>query len=577
MGALEQYFGGILSGDIVACEKMRLVAKRIVEAYANPGVYHFDQEIADCHTGFIERFCKIPSGRLGQPLKLELFQKAILEVVFGFVDVAGLRQIQEVLWIMGRKNAKTTTLGAVANDVTVNDNEGSPQTYFIATKQEQAMLGWAACYKMVRQSPDLRRHIRKDIHGLSCDFNFGTIRTLASNTKSLDGLDVHCGVIDELAAIQNRDIYDLVKQGMAARSQPLLFTISTNGFVRECIFDAQYAYATEWLYDKLSEPTDRFIAFIYELDDRAEWDKEDCWIKANPGLGTIKSLDFLRGSVAKAKDDPAYKPTVMVKDFNLIENTATAWLTYTDVLCVEPDPDKPGDSRPARYEFDAMHFRYGIGGFDAADSVDLNAARALCMRRYPEGHEKAGEVDPRIYTKSMYWLPESVMDEWANQGNRRERDNVPYLLWEQKGLLRTYSGNKVSPLVFLEWFRELREEHDLYTYCIGYDPWHITADMLALFAAEFGKDAMVPVRQGPKTMSQPLRELRADLKANRVLDNGNPIDMWCASNVEVKTDINGNIQLVKGIDPRKRIDGLVALACGYIAWQARRSDYENLI
>jgi phage terminase large subunit-like protein len=572
MGAIEQYFGGILAGEIVACRKMHQVAKKIIDAYEHPGLYHFDQAVADKHVGFIERYCKLPSGRLGVPLKLELFQKAILETVFGFVDDQLLRQFQEVLWIEGRKNGKSTTLAAVELDVAANDGEGSPQVFNVATKREQADIGWAAAYKMVRQSPELREWIRKDIHGLSLPFNFGFIRALASNTRSLDGLDVHCGVIDELSAIQNRDIYDLVKQGMAARAQPLLFTISTNGFVRECIFDDQYAYATAWLNDQLTEPNDRFVAFIYELDDRDEWDKEKCWIKANPGLGTIKSLGFLRGNVSKAKNDPAFKPTVMVKDFNLIENTATAWLTYPEILAVEPDPKRPGEVRPAAFDFDAMGFRYGIGGFDAADSIDLNAAVAFCQRRHEDG-----EIDPRIYVRSMYWLPEAVLEEAAGSGSRRERDNVPYLLWEQRGLLRTYPGNKVSKSVFLDWYRELRDEHDLYVMAIGYDPWHIADSDLADFEAEFGKECMIKVRQGVATMSQPLKEMRADLRANRIVHNSNPIDMWCMSNASVKTDINGNIQLVKAGDPRKRIDGLVAYACGYIALQARRDDYLSLI
>jgi len=560
VGALSTYFGGILDGSVTACEKMRLVAAKVMHDYEHPGLYHFDQQVAEKHTGFIERYCKLPSGKLGHPLKLELFQKAILEVVFGFVDGQGIRKYSEVLWIMGRKNAKSTTISAVEIDMAANDNEGSPQVFNVATKQDQAEIGWAAAHKMVKQSPELRKWIRKDIHGLAIDFNFGFIRALASNTKSLDGLDVHCGVIDELAAIQNRDIYDLVKQGMAARAQPLLFTISTNGFVRECIFDSQYQYATDWLYGKLSEPSDHFIAFIYELDDRAEWDKEECWIKANPGLGTIKSIDFLRQSVAKAKDDPAYKPTVMVKDFNLIENTATAWLNYGDIENNET------------FDFKEMGFRYGIGGFDAADSIDLNAAVALCMRRLPDG-----TLDERIYLRSMYWLPESVLEQDAASGNRRERDNVPYLLWEQRGLLRTYPGNKVSKHVFLDWYRELKYEDDLYLFAIGYDPWHIDDSLLAEFEAEFGKNSMIKVRQGVATMSQPLKELRADLRANRIVHNSHPIDMWCYSNAEVKTDINANIQLVKGSDPRKRIDGLVALACGYIALGAKREDYLNLI
>lgn len=560
MSALETYFGGIVDGSITACEKMKRVSARILDGYADPGAFHFDQAMADKHTGFIERFCYLPAGRGGVPFKLELFQKARLEVVFGFIDDAGLRQYQEVLIVEGRKNGKTSECAAVELDMTANDGEFAPETYNVATKLDQAKKGFDNAWKMIHQSPPLREHFRKRAGDIYFAHNMGIIKALASNTSTLDSLDISCGVVDELAAIKNRDLYDLIKQGGAARAQPLLFTITTNGFVRDCIFDAQYEYASKWLFDKLDEPAERFIAFIYELDDRDEWDHEECWVKANPGLGTIKSLEFLRNSVNKAKDDPSYKPTVMVKDFNLIENTATAWLSYGDI------------ENKATYDFADMGFRYGIGGFDAADSVDLNAAVALCMRRLPDG-----TVDPKMYLRSMYWLPESVLEEAAGSGSRRERDDVPYLLWERRGLLRTHPGNKVDKHVILDWYRELKNDEDLYFSTIGYDPWHVDDSLLREFYAEFGKAAMVPVRQGVVTMSQPLKELKADLRAKLIVHNSHPIDMWCMSNAEVRSDINGNIQLVKGIDRRKRIDGLAALADAYVVFRDRRDNYMNLI
>ncbi len=560
MNAIEEYFGGILDEKIVACEKMKRVSEIVLERYHNPGQFHFDQEMADKHIGFMETFCCLPAGRRGVPLRFELFQRARFEVVFGFVDDDLLRQYQEVLIVEGRKNGKTTELSAVALDLTANDGEFSPETYFVATKHEQASRGPTNAYKMIRQSPELRAIFRKRTSDIYCDETMGVIQALASNTRTLDSLDVSCGVVDELGAIRDRDIYDLTKQGGAARPQPLLFTISTNGFVRDNIFDAQYAYASDWLYGKLSEPNERFIAFIYELDDRKEWDDPEMWPKANPGLGTIKSFEFLANSVAKAKDDPAYKPTVMVKDFNLIETTASAWLTYAEIENKET------------YDFAKMGFRYGIGGMDAADSVDLNAASALCQRRM-----KDGSIDPKLYMRTMYWLPEEVLERAARSGNRRERDDVPYLLWEKRGLLRTVPEAKVDKHVFLEWFKELRDEEDLYIRYIGFDPWHFDAAIQKEFTAEFGKNAMIPVRQGPATMSDPLKEMKADLRANLFVHNSHPIDMWCLSNAEVRSDINENIQLVKASDPRKRIDGVVAYACAYIVWRDNRADYQALL
>ena len=273
----------------------------LLTRFYNPDEYHFDPQIAKRHTDFIEKFCKVPSGKLGAPLKLELFQKARFQAIFGFVDDNDVRQYNECIIIEGRKNGKTTETAAVEIDMLINDQEGAPQIYNIATMLDQAKLGFTACHKMIRQSPLLSKHIKKRASDLYFAHNFGFIKALASNSNSLDGLDVHAAVIDELAAIKNRDIYDLIKQAMGARRQPLLFCITTNGFVRDGIFDAQYDYASGILSGEIKNK--KFLPFIYELDSIDEWRDESCWIKANPGLGTIKSYDYLREMVQKAEDD----------------------------------------------------------------------------------------------------------------------------------------------------------------------------------------------------------------------------------------------------------------------------------
>lgn len=549
MTEFEQYFGGIYDGSIIAGQKMQRLSEILLEQFASPGEFHFDYDIAKRHTDFIEKFCKIPSGRLGAPLKLELFQKARLQAVFGFVDDNNLRQYNEVLIIEGRKNGKTTETSAVELDMLANDGEGSPQIYNIATMRDQAQLGFNACDKMRKLSPELARNIKKRATDLYFPYNFGTIKALASNTNSLDGLDVHGAIIDELAAIKNRDLYDLIKQAMGARRQPLLFCITTNGFIREGIFDAQYQYARNILDGKAENK--RFLPMIYELDSPDEWDKEDMWIKANPGIGTIKSFDYMRQMVQRAKDDLSFKPTVMVKDFNIPQTGDAAWLRWEELNNEET--------------FD-IPFDYCIGGFDAADTTDLNSAKAIMMR----------PGDDKIYVKSMYWIPQAVIDEQRKHGNRRERDSVPYELWIEQGYLRTCEGNKCDKKIFLEWFKELREQEDLFTMYIGYDPWHIDDSLLREFKAEFGKKSMIPVRQGVFTLSQPMKDLRADFDAHKIIYNNNPIDKWCLYNTKVKTDINGNIQPVKSNDRTQRIDGTVSLLCAYKVLQDNKNDYINM-
>ncbi len=549
----ERYFGDILDGRIKACEKIKIISNKLMEQYLKPGEYHFDCETAERHIEFIERFCYVPAGAIGTRIKLEPFQKARLQAAFGFVDDNGLRQYNEVLIIEGRKNGKTTECAAVELDLLVNDREGAPEIYNVATKLDQAKKGYNAACNMRLQSPLLKRHVKKRAADLYFPGNMGYIKALGSNVNTLDSLDAHAVIIDELGAIKNRDLYDLMKQSMGARSQPLLFCITTNGFVRENIFDAQYKYAEKLLYGKLAEENKRFLPFIYELDSIGEWEDEECWIKANPGIGTIKSWDYLRQMVSKAKDDPSFKPTVLVKDFNMKQTSEAAWLTFEALDNEERLPE--------------YAFRYGIGGFDAADKVDLNAAKCLCMK--PD--------DPHIYVKSMYWIPERVLEEEERKGNRRERDSVPYSLWVSQGYLRTCPGAKCDKKIFIEWFRELRDREDIYMLYIGYDPWHIDDSTLREFEGEFGKTAMVPVRQGVATLSAPMKDLASDLKEKLIVYDNNPIDKWCLANTQVKTDINGNIQPVKGVDARNRIDGTIALINGYVVLQDKEDEYLSLL
>lgn len=216
-------------------------------------------------------------------------------------------------------------------------------------------------------------------------------------------------------------------------------------------------------------------------------------------------------------------------------------------------------------EFD-IRFDYAIGGFDAADSVDLNAAKAICMR----------PGDSRIYVRQMYWIPEAVIEKYENMGNRRGRDSAPYSLWVQQGIMRTCPGAKCPKSIFLEWFKELRDEEDLYIYAIGYDPWHIDDNTLEQFKQEFGRNSMIPIRQGTKTLSQPMKDLKAEFAEGNIVYNNNPIDKWCLINTEVKTDINGNIQPVKSQDQTQRIDGTIALLCAYKVLQDKKDIYIGL-
>ena len=484
--AIREYFGGVLDGTITACAKMQQVAAIVLRDLDNDDPlypYHYREEYAQKHVSFIERFCRLPSGKLGQPFELELFQRAILSVVFGFVDVEGKRQYREVLWIMGRKNGKTALASAIELDLLINDDEGAPEVYNVATAHDQAAKGFNNAWRMVLTSPALGRHVRKRVSDLYCDLNMGSIKALSANTNHLDGLDISGAIVDELAAMKNRDLYDLTIQGTSARRQPLVLEITTNGFVRNGIFDAQYEYATKWLDGQATgEKAERFIAFIFELDERDEWQEESAWIKANPGLGTIKSLEGLRQNVSKAKDDPTFLPTLLVKDFNLIENQSQAWLTWAEIH--NDDTFNPSDGS----------FSYAVLGVDASDTTDLTAACLLMMR----------PNDERIYAMHMAWIPLRALEQAETEGRRGGRDGVPYDAWIARGLLRTSPTPIIDKRLVLDWVDEVREKCGIYAVACGYDPWHMRdVPTVEAYEGYFGADNFKKVIQGAQTLCSP--------------------------------------------------------------------------
>lgn len=562
----EKYLLDVAAGKITVCKRIKQLAEMMLPRFKDGYKrWHFDIDKAERPVRFIEAFCMLPSGKLGVPFVLEPYEKLVIEIAFGFVDDDGYRQFQEVLIVWARKNGKSSLVAALEIYMLVADGEGAPQIYNCATSKDQASLAYGAAWKMVRQSPELSKVIRKgtvverDQDGLICDKTMGYITPLTSQTRHLDGLDVHFCPFDELAACTNRDQYDLVKQGMSARTQPMLWAITTNGFERENIFDDQYDYACGILDGKIED--DRFLPIIYELDDRSEWTDDRMWIKANPGLGVVKSWDYMKDAVNKGMQDPSFLPTLMTKDFNMPESRAAAWLTFEEATNDAAIPELPESGL-----YSDLGFRYGIGGFDASDTTDLSAGKFLMMRR----------DDPHIYELSMYWLPEDALRK--GDGYRRERDDVPYRQWEERGLLRVVEGNTVPKRVFVDWLEEIKRNYDVYTFAVGYDPWHILGTDEEQLVQYTGKDLCHAVRQGPKTLSQPMKQFRAQLAGNLIVDGGNPINEWCRMNVSVKSDVNANIQPVKMQGKAKnRIDGFMAELCAYVAMLMHKDEYEGIL
>jgi phage terminase large subunit-like protein len=326
---------------------------------------------------------------------------------------------------------------------------------------------------------------------------------------------------------------------MSARTQPLLLETSTMGTIRENVFDIEYSYASQVIDGVIQDET--LLPIIYELDDEKEWTNEECWFKANPALGAIKSTKDLREKVERAKANPIELVNLLCKDFNLRQNTINAWLSFDDLNNEKIYSD--------------WKDTYCIAGVDLSSTTDLTCATLL------------GVKNKEIRVKQMYWIPTNLLEK------KVQDDRIPYDKWLKAGWLRLSGDSKIDYHDVTQWFLDEVRDNDLRPLYVGYDSWN----------AQFWCDEMkgygfnmVEVRQGAKTMSSPMKQMKADLIDKKINYNNNPILKWCLSNTIVKMDSNENIQPDKE-KSRQRIDGAVSLIDAYCIFVDKQQEYLNYI
>lgn len=551
MNYIREYVELIKRGKIKTSARVRKVYTRLLKEIDRPPKnfkYYFDEETGERPISFIETFCKQSQGDLGAPLELELFQRAYIQALFGFLDKeTGYRRFRETMFLVGRKNGKTTLMAGIALYLLVADYEGAAEIYSVATKKDQARKALTEAVNMIKQSPELRAVIKKRRNDVYFAATSSKFEALASDSNTLDGLNSHGVIIDELHAIRDRNLYEVMKQSTSSRRQPLIVMITTAGTVRECIFDDMYEYACRVADGE--EVDEAFLPILYELDERSEWLDSKMWIKANPGLGKIKQVETLRSFVERAKKNPADRAGVLCKDFNVRENDSTAWLPF-DVI-----------NNEATFDLADVYDTYAIGGCDLSSTTDLTCATLLI--RKPN--------DKTVYVLQHYFLPQARIDELADKKQRsggHSNDEAPYKLWAERGLLTACQGARVNYSDVTAWFVQMRERYKIDCWKCGYDRALAGYWVDEMTANGFTMDKVI---QGTYTFSQPMRELGAALQDKLVNYNNNPVLKWCLSNTGKKEQGLNNIMPVK-ISEKRRIDGMVSLLN---AWVVYVRDYED--
>ena len=541
MNEIYAYYQAIKDGSVVVGKWIRLLYERIISGLES-GEYFFSAKKAQRAIRFIENFCRHHEGALApQLIKLELWQRALISVLFGIVDETGIRWFREAFIVIARKNGKTLLAAAISAYCAFLDGEYGARVYFAAPKLEQANLCYSAFYQMVQKEPELSSLAQKRRSDIYIPETNTTIKPLPFSAKKSDGLNISLCVADELAGWQPADsslkMYEVLKSSFGARRQPLLLSITTAGYINDGIYDELMKRSTAVLLGSSKEK--RLIPFLYTIDDLDKWNDIRELAKSNPNLGVSIKVPYLLEEIAVAEGSLSRRAEFICKMCNVKQNSSQAWLEYRDVEKCLSEPLNP----------EAFKSCYCVGGVDLSQSTDLTSACVVI--------EKNG----RLFVLSHYWIPSARIDAAT------EEDGVPYRIMMQKGFLSLSGDNYIDYNDVYEWFKAFVVNYEILPLQIGYDKWCATYFVEQMRRFGFHMD---DVKQG-FNLTPVLREVGALIKDGSVDIGNNTLTQEHFLNSALKME-DDKVRLVK-IAKTAHIDGMAAFLD---AMTVRQKHYANI-
>jgi phage terminase large subunit-like protein len=529
-----EYIADVLAGRVLACKWTRLACERHIrdlETGQERGLW-FDEETAKIVIAFFSLLKHSKGEWAGTPIILEPWQQAHLWMLFGWKRADNTRRFRTSYLEVARKNGKSTLAAGVGLYLLIADGEAGAEIYTAATKFDQAKIIHSEAVRMVRQSADLLREVGLFKDNIHSEATFSKYEPLGADSKTLDGLNAHAALIDEVHAHPNRDLWDILRTSQGARRQPLMYAITTAGYDQTSFCYEMHRYTQQVLENVIQD--DSFYGIIYSLDEEDKWQDEATWIKANPNLGVSKKLEKMREEAREAEHVPSALNTFLRLHLDLWTKAEHRWVKLAAWdACTGPTlfNQLPG----------YLAGRECYAGLDMASTIDI-AALVLVFPPRP------GED---VFTLLPYlWIPEENMPE------RSHRDQVPYEAWVREGLIEATEGNVIDYGAIKNRIQAVGQAFFLRE--IAFDRWgafQISQDLAALGMT------VVPFGQGYASMSAPMKELLKLILDQKLAHGGHPVLRWMADNLVVETDAAGNIKPSKA-KSRQKIDGIVASIMG---------------
>lgn len=526
----KRYITKVLDGKIPACRWVKFACLRqkqdLERKKSSKFPYHFDRKRANKPCKFIECLCHVKGPKAGECIHLEDWQCFIITTIFGWVDDNGFRRFSQAYIEVGRGNGKSTFCSGIGLYMLCADGELGADIYSFATTRDQARIVFDDALAMARGNKDLQRY-----YGLTPLNNSMVI--IGTNSKflpksadagTLDGLNTHLGIIDELHAHKTRKVYDVVNSSTSKRSQSLIFTITTAGYILDGICMERRRTVGHVLDGSVID--EALFGIIYTIDEDDDWQSEIALRKANPNWNISVNPKQIMSELISAKLNTSAQKEYLTKHLDVWVNSDHQWLKMEHYRqCI--------DSSLKESDF---YGEYAIYGLDLASKLDISALIRL--------HWK--EIDGVIhyYVFPYFYLPADAV---------HSSDNSQYEGWAKDEYIQTTDGPITDLNALQEWIAEDVKQYSVLS--VAYDPMQATQMSQNLLGDGV---PMVELAQNLKNMSEPMKQVQALIYTGRLHIADNPVMHWMASNVVCHTDAKENIY------PRKekvqnKIDGMVAL------------------
>ena len=516
------YAQAVRDGSLPSCQMVRLAVDRWYSDWERDDIY-FDEKAFNQFVRFSRMLKHFKGSFAGKPILLEDWQLFICANIFGWkLKSTRKRRYTYADVYVPRKNGKTTFAAVIALYMLVFDNEAAAEVYAAAVDRNQAKICYDASAELIRNSAlaDYVRVFRKG--SIVVEETASAYKPLSKDTKNKDGLNIHCGICDERHAWRTNEIYEVLKTGVGARSQPLIFSISTAGT------DTSYPYYAdlEFLRQVLLgvKKKDNHFVMLYEPDKGDRWDAPATWRKVNPNYGISLGEKYMADECQEAREKGGSTLAAFcTKNLNMWVDAPEVWI---------PDDDVVANTAP----FDEAQLAGAecYVGIDLASKTDLTATAFF----FPKFN----------VVRFLFTVPEAKV-----QDRGVEDDVVDYRLWREQGWITVAPGKVLDE----DWYlAQLLGELGRYNVkCIAFDPWGMW-DLKTRFGKYESK--LMEYQQSIRFMSVPTKDLEARVLRHELNFLGNPVIRWMFRNVVIYRDPNANIRVDKARS-RNKIDGIVAL------------------